>query len=104
MNLLTIRDLALRPQPLADFSHRRPAQQAPLPLATRSIFGAPISMMSFRQLCRQRGRTLTLEEWHRYLGNQSWRPTCDCWETPPDVVEAGLWPPKDRELNCPRPY
>lgn len=54
----------------------------------------------FAHLCRQPGLNLSLSDWSRYVGKTSWRPTCECWSTPPDVVEAGLWPPKDRALDC----
>ncbi|MFL6289820.1 MAG: hypothetical protein ACJ759_02885, partial [Thermoanaerobaculia bacterium] len=55
----------------------------------------------FEQLCRQRGRNLSLPEWNRYVGNTPWHSTCDCWSTPADVIKAGLWPPKNRTPNCP---
>jgi len=57
----------------------------------------------FSRLCAHQGRNLALEQWRRYVGEQPWQATCDCWETPAEVIAAGLWPPRNRELHCPKP-
>ena len=31
------------------------------------------------QLCIGPGRNLSLNEWHRYLGDLPWKPTCENW-------------------------
>jgi WD40 repeat protein len=36
------------------------------------------------QLCTGHGRNLSLGEWHRYLGDLPWQPTCENWPTPKD--------------------
>jgi WD40 repeat protein len=36
------------------------------------------------QLCTGQGRNLSLGEWHRYLGDLPWRPTCGNWPMPKD--------------------
>jgi WD40 repeat protein len=54
-----------------------------------------------RQLCSERGRNLATGEWQNYIGAATpWSATCDCWETPSDVIAAGLWPPKEHPPTC----
>jgi WD40 repeat protein len=43
-----------------------------------------------KRLCAGPGPNLGLAEWHRYIGELEWQPTCPGWPDPDDVKAAGL--------------
>jgi WD40 repeat protein len=64
---------------------------------TLNIWAVDAALLA-RQLCQRAGRNLDTQEWEIYVGtDEPWRPACESWETPQDVIDAGWWPGKRSE-------